>query len=98
MKDKDKRLLLLIKALIYGYQYITSNGMMIGMDEDYKPYIICNDGDYILPCMFEFDLVWLSKEAELMTDTKEFEICSFLSLNKERIEKQKTEEREMKNE
>jgi len=48
--------------------------------------------------MFEFDLAWLSKEAELMTDTKEFEICSFLSLNKERIEKQKTEEREMKNE
>lgn len=97
MKDKDKRLLLLIKALIYGYRYTTSNGMLIGMDEDYKPYIICNDGDYILPCMFEFDLSWLSKEAELMPDTKEFEICSFLSLNKDRIEKQ-DKEGEIKNE
>ena len=97
MNKTEKRLLLLIKALIYGYRYTCKNGMVIGMDEAYHPYLVgkdFNNKDVLLHALFEFDLHWLSKEANYMTEEKEFEIISWLGLNKEKIERLKIESTE----
>lgn len=79
--ENDKKLLLLIKALLNGLRYRCKNGMIVGMDDDYRPYIVCqrNGSEYLMSAQFEFDLSWLAKEATYMTDEQEVSIIFSLS-------------------
>ena len=72
------------KALFMGYPFKCSNGMMLQLNEDGTPYLICKDNEdkeVFVKAGFEVDTCFLYKEAKKLSDSAYCNLTSFLTLN-----------------